>query len=170
MSSLHISAPALAAIHRGWAEAPAMTRRELLAAMTQGTLLVEREVKEGIPRGATGLTAASVTSDAFSTPAGILGVVASSQPSATFVELGTRAHMPPVDALVPWVRAVLGVDAKRAPSVAYLIARKIARRGTKAKQPFAKALARTEGQVLRMFEAAADRIAQNLAGQVGGTA
>ncbi|CAN5439069.1 hypothetical protein BH10PSE18_BH10PSE18_19030 [soil metagenome] len=166
MSGLQISAPALAAISRGWAEAPAVTRRELLAAMTQATLLVEREVKEGIPRGATGLTAASVTSDAFSTSAGVLGIVGSSQPAALFVELGTKPHMPPVEALVPWVRAVLGVDAKRAPSVAFLIARKIARKGTKAQRPFALALARTEGQVLRMIESAADRIASHLAGGI----
>lgn len=170
MSTLTISAPALDAIRRGWAEEPDMTRRELLAAMTQGTLLVEREVKEGMPRGATGLTAASVTSDAYSTPAGVLGTVGSSLPTATFAELGTRPHMPPVDALVPWVRAVLGVEEKRAPSVAFLIARKIARKGTKAKRPFANAIARTESQVLRMFEAAADRIAQRLAGRTGGAA
>jgi len=164
MSTLSISASGLDALERGWREAPGVTRRELLAAMTQGTLLVEREVKEGIPRGATGLTAASVSSDAFSTPAGVLGVVGSSQASASFVELGTKPHMPPVAALVPWVRAVLGVDAKRAPSVAFLIARKIARKGTPAQRPFALALARTEGQVLRMFEDAAGRIAAHLAG------
>lgn len=164
MSSLHISAPALDALRRGWREAPALVQRELLVSMTQATLLIEREVKENIPRGATGLTAASVTSDAFSTPAGVLGVVASSQPSATFVELGTKPHRPPVAALIPWVRAVLGVDAKRAPSVAFLIARKIARKGTEAKQPFGRAVASTSGQVLRMFEDAAGRISSQLAG------
>jgi hypothetical protein len=72
--------------------------------------------------------------------------------------------MPPVSALIPWVRAVLGVDAKRAPRVAFLVARKIARKGTVAQQPFALALARTEGQVLRMFESAAGRVAAFLAG------
>lgn len=166
MSTLTISTSGLAAIQRGLAEAPDATWRELLSTMTQATMLVEREVKEGIPRGATGLTAASVSSDAFSTAAGVLGVVGSSQAPASFVELGTRPHMPPVAALVPWVRAVLGVDAKRAPGVAFLIARKIARKGTKAQRPFALALARTDGQVLRMFEDAAGRIAANLAGGI----
>ncbi|MFE8644129.1 hypothetical protein ACFX58_03480 [Sphingomonas sp. NCPPB 2930] len=164
MSGLHISAPALAAVQRGFAEAPALTLRELLAAMTQATLLVEREAKERTPRGATGLTAASITSDAFSTPVGVLGVVGSSQASALFVELGTKSHRPPAAALIPWVRAVLGVDAKRAPSVAYLVARKIARRGTKPQQPLGAAVAATEGQVLQMFEAAAGRIGARLAG------
>ncbi|KTT21897.1 hypothetical protein [Pseudacidovorax intermedius] len=164
MSSLHLSIGGLAAINRGLAEDPAMARRELLIAMTEATLLVEREAKERMPRGATGLTAQSIQSDAFSTPAGVLGVVSSSLPSASAVELGTRPHMPPMDALVPWVRAVLGVSPKRERSVAYLVARKIARRGTPAQQPFAKAIAATESRVLRMFEAAAGRIAARSAG------
>ena len=163
MSSLHLSMAGLDALERGYAQAPEVTRRELLAAMTQGTQLVEREVKDGMPR-VTGLTAASVASDAFSSPVGVIGTVGSSQPSATFLELGTKPHMPPVEALVPWVKAVLGVEPKRARSVAYLVARKIARKGTKAQKPFDKAIAATEGQVLRMFEDAAGRVAVHLAG------
>ncbi len=135
-----VSAQALATLQRAFKEAPQLAERELLATMTEATMLVEREVKENIPRGATGLTAASVTSDAFSTPAGVLGVVGSSQPSALFVELGTRPHMPPVAALVPWVRAVMGLREQEAKSVAFLIARKIARVGTKAQRPFARAI------------------------------
>ena len=167
MSNLYISISALAALSRGFKEAPEVTRRELLAAMTESTLLVEREVKENIPRGATGLTAASVMSDAFATPVGVIGQVSSSQPSATFVELGTKAHMPPVAALEPWVRAVLGVDRKRARSVAFLVARKIARKGTEAKRPFERALVSTGSQVLGRFERAAGRVATHLAGLGG---
>lgn len=165
-----MSARGLDSIQRGFKAAPQRTVRLLLAAMTQATLLVEREVKEHMPRGATGLTAASVSSDAFSTPVGVLGVVGSSQPSAVFVELGTKPHMPPVAALIPWVQAVLGVDAKRAPSVAFLIARKIASKGTKAQKPFEKALVATQPQVMGMFETAADQIAEMLAGGPGATA
>lgn len=153
----------LDALQRGFAQAPEMTKRELLAAMTQGTLLVEREVKDGMPR-VTGMTAASVASDAFATPMGVIGTVGSSQPSATFLELGTKPHMPPVEALIPWVKAVLGVEPKRARSVAFLVARKIARKGTKAQRNFEKAIVATEGQVLRMFEDAAGRVASHLAG------
>lgn len=163
MSNLHLSMAGLDALERGYAQAPEVTRRELLAAMTQGTLLVEREVKDGMPR-VTGLTAASVASDAFSTPVGVIGTVGSSQPSATFLELGTKPHMPPVEALVPWVKAVLGVEPKRARSVAFLVARKIARKGTKPRRVFDNAAAATEGQVLRMFEDAAGRVSAYLAG------
>lgn len=161
---MSISAQALHTLARAWREAPELAQAELLATMTQATMLYEREVKEAMPRGATGLTAGSITSDVFSTPAGVLGVTGSSQPAALFVELGTRPHMPPVAALVPWVRNVLGVDAKRAPSVAFLIARKIAAKGTPAQRPFAKTLQRLEGQIGRMFEAAAGRLADRMAG------
>lgn len=169
MSSLHLSIPSLQALLRGFAQAPEITRRELLGTMTEATLLVEREAKERTPK-VTGMTAASIASDAFSTPAGVIGTVGSSQPSATFIELGTKPHMPPVEALVPWVRAVLGVDRKRERSVAYLVARKIARKGTKAQRPFGEAIAATDGQVLRMFDDAAGRVAAHLAGQAGGGA
>lgn len=163
MSSLHVSMTALDALQRGLAQAPEQTQRELLGAMMQATLLVEREVKDRMPK-VSGISAASIASDAFSTPVGVIGTVGSSQPSVLFVELGTKPHMPPVQALVPWVRAVLGVDAKRAPSVAFLVARKIAKKGTKPQEHFAKAVASTESQVLRMFEAAAGRVADHLAG------
>lgn len=159
-----MSLAGLDALRRGLTLAPEMTRRELLVAATESTLLVEREVKDSIPRGATGLTAASISSDAFSTPVGVIGIVGSSQASAAFLELGTKAHMPPVAALIPWVRAVLGVSAKRAPSVAFLVARKIAKKGTKPQKNFERAAAATESQVLRSFENAAARVAAGLAG------
>ena len=166
MSSLHMSFAGMDALRRGFAQAPDMTRRELLVAATDATMLVEREVKDSIPRGATGLTAESISSDAFSTPVGVIGLVSSSQASAAFLELGTKPHMPPVEALIPWVRAVLGVSAKRAPSVAFLVARKIAKKGTKPKKYFERAAAATEGQVLRMFENAAARVAAGVTGGV----
>lgn len=163
VSKLHLSFAGLDALRNGFAQAPDVTRRELLAAMTQGTLLVERETKERIPK-VTGKTAASVSSDAFATAVGVIGVVGSSQPALLFVEEGTKPHMPPVAALVPWVRAVLGVDRKRERSVAYLVARKIARKGTQAQRPMGEAAVATESQVLRMFEDAAGRVAAHLAG------
>lgn len=156
--------PAMDTIARGLLEVPEFARRELEAAATEATLLVQREWQDGLPK-VSGLTAQSITSDVASTPAGVLGIVGSSQPSALFVEVGTKPHMPPVAALVPWVKAVLGIsEPKEARSVAFLIARKIAREGTPAKRPMGKAVEATEGQVVAMFERAADRIAARLAG------
>lgn len=161
---LTLSISGLDAIRRGFEQAPQTTRQELSGAMQEAVLLVEREVRENLPR-VSGLTAGSITSDVASLPAGVLGVVGSSQPSALFLELGTRPHMPPVEALQPWVRAVLGIsDPKENRSVAFLVAQKIARHGTEAQLPFERASRSTRAQVVQMFEAAAARIAQRLAG------
>jgi hypothetical protein len=156
------SSRGLAQIDAGLARAPELTQRLLLGTMTEATMLLEREVKEEVPRGATGLTAASITSDAWVVPAGVLGVVGSSQPALGFVELGTKPHMPPVKALIPWVRAVLGLSAKEAPSVAFLIARKIAKRGTKPQRPLQRVLLRNEAAIVRMFENTAEEITRQV--------
>ncbi len=165
--NLSISMGDLQTFRRGLREAPEYTERVLQEAMTEATLLMRREWQENLPR-ASGLTAASITSDVASTPAGVLGVVGSSQPSALFLELGTGPHMPPVQALEPWVKAVLGVrDPKEIKSVAFLVARKIAREGTPARYPMARAAQSVEGQVLAMVERAAAKVAEYLVG--GGT-
>ncbi|WP_423458030.1 hypothetical protein [Ottowia sp. VDI28] len=166
MIELSISVGDLASIARGMRQAPEYTNEVLQATMTEATLLTQREWQENLPR-VTGLTANSITSDIASTPAGVLGIVSSSQPSAVFIELGTKPHMPPVAALVPWVKAVLGIrDPKEAESTAFLVARKIAREGTPARHPGAQALSAVTGQVVAMFERAAAQIAKHL---VGGT-
>lgn len=161
---MSISAQALAQLQAGLRQAPAIAERELLATVTEAALLVQHEVQDNIPHGATGLTRASVTAEAFSTPTGPLGVVGSSQPSALFLELGTKAHMPPVAALVPWVQAVMGLRDQEAQRVAFLVARKISRVGTKAQAPFARGLAAVSAQIDQMFEACAARIASQLGG------
>lgn len=162
--NLSISMPAMEALSRGLLEAPEYARQVLEAATTEATLLLQREWQDRVPR-ASGLTAQSITSDVASTPAGVLGIVGSSQPSALFVELGTKPHMPPVAAMVPWVKAVLGItEPKEVQRVAYLVARKIARHGTPAQRPMGKAVEATAGQVVAIFERAAGLIAERLAG------
>lgn len=162
--AISISMEGLQAFERGLREAPAFADETLRSAMTEATLLVQREWQENLPR-VSGLTAGSITSDVASTPAGVLGVVGSSQPAARFVELGTRPHMPPVEALEPWVRAVLGVrEPREVRSVAYLVARKIARKGTPAQYPMRRAVESVTGQITVIFERAAGRILGHLKG------
>ena len=161
---LSISIAGLDGLARGLREAPGYTDQVLQAAMLEATLLAQREWQENMPRGATGLTAGSIHSDVSSTPAGVLGVVGSSQPSAVWVELGTRPHMPPSEALQPWVKAVLGIhDPKEVRNVAFLVARKIARHGTPAQRPMARAVEATEGQIIAIFERAAAQVVAHIA-------
>lgn len=162
--NLSISLGGLQSFAQGLRESPEYTDRQLQEAMTEATLLVQREWQENLPR-VSGLTARSITSDVASTPAGVLGVVSSSQPNALFLELGTRPHMPPVAAIEPWVKAVLGIsEPKEVKRVAFLVARKIAREGTPAQHPMARAVQSTEGQVIAMFERAAGKVAAHLVG------
>ncbi|MEN5179203.1 hypothetical protein ABE501_05400 [Comamonas testosteroni] len=159
-----ISIGDLATYARGLREAPEATQQIVEATMHQATLLLQRETQENIPR-VTGITAGSFVPDVFTTPAGVLGVVSSSQPSAVFLELGTKPHMPPVAAMEPWVRAVLGIrEPKEVKRVAFLVARKIAKHGTEPQRPLERATLATEGQIVAMFETAAGQIAQLLAG------
>lgn len=156
----------LAALQRGLHESPEVTRRELLAAATEAVTLLESDVVGNYPRHQ-GLTRASITSDAFSTPAGVLGLVGSAAPVAAFIELGTRPHTPPLEPLLLWVRDILGKSGDEGFAAARGIQRKIRARGTPARPYFAQAAERHEGAVVRMFENAAGRVAAHLAAQGG---
>lgn len=72
-----------------------------------------------------------------------MGFGGASAPYALYVHEGTKPHFPPVSALIPWVIRQLKVSAKDAPGVAYLVARKIAAKGTAPtkflERPFLKA-------------------------------
>lgn len=162
--NLDISLGDLSTIERGLRQEPDYTRHVLEATMHQATLLVQREWQENMPR-VSGITARSITSDVASMPAGVLGIVGSSQPSALFIELGTQPHMPPIKAIEPWVKAVLGIrEPKEVKRVAFLVARKIAREGTEAQRPMERAALATRGQVIAMFEGAAAQILNFITG------
>jgi hypothetical protein len=153
---MSISAPALATLQRAFVEAPALAERELYATMVAVTQAMEGEVKDAMPKR-TGLTAASVNSDTYSTPEGAIGVVGSASPIALFIEEGTRPHE---------IRAV------RAKALAFnlgeggplVFAKVVHHPGTKAQHIFANTLDRNEGNIVRQFENAAGRIAEQMAG------
>lgn len=66
-----------------------------------------------------------------------VALVNAGAPYAAVMERGRRrgARMPPVAALVPWVRRKLGIaDRRKARSVAFVVARKIRQRGLKARR------------------------------------
>lgn len=155
---------------QGWQEldaafrrAPDIVREELRAAVTEADQLLEREVKDLTPT-ASGISRASIFSREQILPDGGIGVVGTSQPHVAYVELGTRPHFPPVEALEDWVRTKLAVPEKRVHGVAYLIARKIAARGTLGVGMFHRTWARQQGAVARRFALARDRIVLRMAG------
>jgi hypothetical protein len=157
----------LAALQRGFAEAPAVARRELLAAAKEATLLLQADVQGHYPAH-TGLTRGSITADAFSLPMGVLGLVGSANPVAAFIELGTRPHTPPIEPLLKWVQDILGKSGPEGFITARSIQRKIRARGTEARPKFADAAARNAATIDRIFDAAAGRVAARLAAPGGG--
>lgn len=151
-------------IDAAFRKAPEIVRQELLGAATEATMLLEREVKDKTPT-ASGVSRASIFSRVQTLESGTLGVVGTSLPHVAFVELGTKPHFPPVQALEDWVRQKLGIsDQKQIHSVAFLIARKIAVRGTLGVGMFHRTWAAQKPAVLRMFERARNRIAARIAG------
>lgn len=145
---------------------PAVVREELEAAVTEADLLLAREVAERAPVGAGG--AAGLKGSIFHVEeindARVVGLVSTSVAHAVPVELGTRPHFPPLEPLIDWVKAKFGISSeKEARGAAFLVARKISRKGTQAQRPFGLTFQALEGQVAAIFDRAAARIAARLA-------
>lgn len=69
------------------------------------------------------------------------------------VETGTRPHFPPVDALIAWVKQKLGAtNEKEARRIAFAVARKISRRGTRGHFMFRRALATVRAEARGIME------------------
>lgn len=144
-----------------------ITARELEITMVEASLLMEREVKENTPVGIGG--GGGLKGSVSAKPVQMSGQkisvgVSSSASHAVPVELGTRPHMPPVEPLADWAEQKLGIEPGRAQSVGYLIARKIAAKGTEGAHMFERAFNDNEGQVKDMFDAAAARIVAKMGG------
>lgn len=164
MTAVRIDIVNAAAIARAFDAAPEIVLDEFEAATWEAELLLQREVQELTPVGATGLLRQSISAREPRRLADqVIGEVGTSIAHALPVELGTRPHFPPIRPLADWAVAKLGVGRDQAERVGYLIARKIAQRGTKGAAMFAKAFQANRAQVLRIYEAALPRIAQRIA-------
>jgi len=124
-------------------------------AMQVSVLEFEREVIERTPTGvgnsATGHLRVSVASEVRGHDADIHGIVYSPAEYASAVEFGTKPHFPPYKSLVDWVHFKLGVPNAEAKNVAYLVARKIARVGTKGAFMFRDGWEASKGRIRGHF-------------------
>jgi hypothetical protein len=108
------------------------------AAVATGELL--HSITYNVSRGA-GLGTATV----FSQPPG--------GDYASYVETGTGPHFPPIAPLLLWVQKRLGAtDEKQATSIAFAIARTIAKRGVSGFGMFARAMQVLSGELQAIFE------------------
>lgn len=86
----------------------------------------------------------------------VTGFVGVNPPADTYalpVETGSRAHFPPIDALILWVQKKFGIsDPKAAKSAAFAVARKISQKGTEGHFMFQRAWESTQSDVEQAFD------------------
>lgn len=155
--SLTITLQGWAQLEQAFRQAPEIVRQEIGTFMHAATQHLRSEVVDRTP-AAMGTLRASIHGSVERMADGVLGVVGTAQPYAVPVELGTKPHFPPVQALEDWVRQKLGVQGAEVRRVAYLVARKISKTGTKGHFMFRDALEANRAEVQRQFDAAAARI------------
>ncbi len=135
---------------------------ELERAVREAVALLEREAKIRTPIGATEVARGSIGSEvrrgvSFGRGIRIRGLIGSPQRHVDVLERGRRpgARRPPAEALELWVRRKLGIrDIQEAKRVAFVIARSIGRKGTKAVEMFKEAAEDNLDAVTRIFDRA----------------
>ena len=129
-------------------------------AMAQATAVLARAIVLRFERPAAGLPPAINTgllrnSVAWRIPRvdsrTIEGGVGTNIAYALPMEFGSRPHWPPRAAIEFWVKRKLRVPAQQAGAVAFLIARKIARRGTAPRRIFALGLEDAKPRMAEIF-------------------
>lgn len=128
----------------------------------------ERRVKARTPVGVFGESGlrGSIAGEVRGVPARS-AMVATASPYGAVIEHGRRPG--PISAtgrqaLALWVQKKLGVPAEEAPRVAFLVARKIRRRGFPGAHMFERALAEGRGVIDQVWRTVGERIAARLGG------
>jgi len=136
---------------------PEQLHASMLRAVNSSLILLEGDARGNSPVGVSGQMRDSWAhrSDVLALNA-IVGRVGSSLqrpfPYPVVVEFGrTAGKMPPPAALKRWVHLKLGVPKEEESSVAFLVARAISRRGTKAQQPLFRSWQKNAGQINQFF-------------------
>ena len=146
----------------------------MLEGMRNATLLVTRDAKRFAPVD-TGRLRASITPEVrVNGPASIQGVVGSNVTYAPFVELGTKPHWPPMAAITAWahrkgIGGIYSIKTRRRVgskatqesqdvAVAFLVARAISMRGTKAVKYLERAFTENRERIVRYIDAAVQAI------------
>lgn len=159
LAKIDIEIDGAEALQKAWAQAPQITAEELLAAMTEADLLVQRSVMEETPVK-TGLLRGSIIGREEVMGEGVLGLVGTSIDYALPVELGTRPHK---------------IEAKDGGVLTFMLngrrvfVRSVNHPGTRGAHMFGKGFTFVQGDVEALFERARNRIAERLAPDDGAT-
>lgn len=144
---------------------PAIVNEELGKAVNGATLVFKGTIQPLSPIN-TGILRQGVQTSITGSGTEIVGKVFDPVAYAMPVEMGSRPHFPPIAPLQLWVRRKLGItDERESRSVAFLIARAISKRGTKAAEFFKRGIDAGRGQAETLFSKANERIASRLVGR-----
>lgn len=151
-----------------FARGPDVVREELQTALAYGVNEIRNEIVPLVPVNLGVLrqgvqTQLSLQGEALDYQGRVFDPVGYAVP----VEAGARPHFPPRGPLELWVRRKLGIaDEREVRSVAFLIGRAIARRGTQARNFFRDGVARAEGRVRARLAEVPGRVLRRMAGEV----
>jgi hypothetical protein len=137
---------------------------EIRRAVRRAMSVIETNVVDLTPLGATKNLSQSWATEVRSIPAGVRGELGSPLNYALPVEKGRRAgRMPPIDPIHLWVVRKGIAPPETARQVAFLIARAIGRRGTKGAKMLEKGVKKSEPMIQRIFDDVAEKIIRSLA-------
>ena len=134
---------------------------EMTVAMRAALQFLEGQVASRTPVN-TGQLRASITHEIINPWPNLIGQVGSPKEYAIVMEFGRRpgARMPPVDAIQYWVVRKLGIPTEEAESVAWAIAKHIARHGIEGHYMFKEGLEFSEPYINQLFNNAMNRAVQ----------
>ncbi|WP_119304958.1 hypothetical protein [Dongia deserti] len=159
---IEIDASKVAAVADAWRYAPDLMAEELVNGVWEASLYLERLVKDNTETASGNLRSSVGAREPRRIGEDVIGVVGTSLGYAIPVELGTKPHFPPVQALSEWARLKFGLPPEEAEEVGYAVARKIAREGTKGHFMFQRAFSDGEATVQAILTRAAERGLQRL--------
>jgi HK97 gp10 family phage protein len=139
----------------GLQSAAKATPVEMRAAMTEATLTVESTARSLAPRD-TGRLQGSISSRITGSGTALTGEIGPSVRYGLYVERGTRPHWPPVAAVSGWARRH-GINP-------FLVARSIARKGTRAQPFMGPALDRNRARIIEIFARVGARVFARIVG------
>lgn len=143
-------------LQAGAAAAPATLASEVRTSMTAGSLLIEGTARSLAGKD-TGRNAGSITHRISGSGANLTSRIGPSTAYGYFAEKGRRpGKMPPVSAVEGWARRK-GIDP-------FVLARSIARKGTKGKPYMVPSFQQNQGKVVKLFEGVAKKVVARMAG------
>ena len=143
--------------------AKSIIKQESIRAVNESTIKIRDRMIEVSPVALGTLRGSWITVPARTKVGGVEGSTLTSQAQGIIIDEGARPHRPPPQNLEPWIRRKLGISGiKEVKKAAFLVSRKISRRGLPARQLFSRAVKRLRKTLTRIQENMIRRVVKRL--------